>query len=187
MRWQVKDFVLAGVFGVMTFAVAFLLGAGIILTTGIPATGGIANIFVAVFIVVIGLHLVPRYGFAALSIGILFLVATPTIIGGPPGVYKIANGILIGLVIDTILHLGRRRKAAYILAGSAGAMTSILSIYGAMRLLHLPGVERLQPLVLALTLIQGVTGALGAWLAVEVFHRRLQHLQAVQRLMVKDE
>lgn len=184
-KWESKDFVISGILAALTFALAFALGAGIILATGIPATGGIANIFVSVLVLIIGVQLVPKFGFSVLTIGLVFTFAIPTIIGGPPGVYKIANGVLIGLVADTILALGRRKRWVHILAGSLGAVTSILSVYVALVLLKLPGATKLAPLLIPLTLMQAVLGGAAAWVGLQIFERRLSKLTAVQRLIAR--
>lgn len=184
-KWEVKDFVLSGILAALTFALAFALGAGIILATGIPATGGIANIFVSVLVLIIGVQLVPKFGFGTLTIALVFTFAIPTIIGGPPGVYKILNGILIGLVADIILVLGHRKRWAHIVAGALGAVTSILSVYAALLILKLPGASKLAPLLLPLTLMQAVLGAAAAWVGLQIFERRLSKLTSVQRLMAR--
>jgi hypothetical protein len=182
-KWEIKHFIISGILAAVTFAIAFALGAGIILATGIPATGGIANIFVAVLILVIGARMVPKFGFATLTVGLVFTFAIPTIIGGPPGVYKVANGVLIGLVVDVILVAGRRSRWAHVLGGACGSMVSILSIYVALVLLKLPGAQRLAPLLLPLTLMQAILGALAAWIGLIIFERRLSRLTSVQRLV----
>lgn len=184
-KWEVKDFVLSGILAALTFALSFALGAGIILATGIPATGGIANIFVAVLILIIGVKLVPKFGFGTLTVGLVFTFAIPTIIGGPPGVYKVLNGIVIGLVADSILALGHRKRWVHILAGSLGAVTSILSVYVALVVLKLPGATKLAPLLIPLTLMQAVLGAAAAWIGLQIFERRLSKLTSVQRLMAR--
>lgn len=182
--WPLKIYLLAAMLAALTFALAFVLGVGLIVTTGIPATGGIANIFVAVLIMIIGARLVPRFGFATLTLTLLFLFAVPTVIGGPPGPQKIINGLVIGLAADVILAVGKRSWWAHIVAGSVGAMVSIVSIYFVMLALSLPGVDKLAPLLLPLTLMQGVLGALAAWLALVLYDKRLAKLAAVKRLAV---
>ncbi len=181
--WKTKHFILAGILAAATFAAAFGLGAGIIMATGIPATGGIASIFAATLLIIIGMKIAPRFGFATLTVGLVFTLAIPTIIGGPPGIHKIVNGLLIGLVMDIVALLGRRTRVAYILAGSLGAMTSILSVYAALVLLRLPGVDRLRPLLPVLTILQGVMGALAGWVGIFLFEQRLKKLEAVRRIM----
>lgn len=183
MNWPTKHFIFAGILGATTFAAAFVLGAGIISATGVPATGGIANIFVCIFVIVIGMKIVPRFGFATLAVALVFTFAVPTLIGGPPGIHKIINGLLIGLVLDLVAAALGRTRAAYVAAGSLGAMTSIVSIYFMLVLLGLPGAAKLRPLLLPLTVMQGVMGSLAGWAAVSVFQRRLCKLEPVRRLM----
>ncbi len=181
--WRIKHYILAGILASVTFAVAFALGAGIIAATGIPATGGVANIFAAVLVITIGLKLVPRFGFATLTLGLLFAFAVPTIICGPPGIYKIVNGVIVGLGVDVIVMLGKRTWLAHVAAGMVGAVLSIVSIYFALVLLGLPGADRLLPLLLPLAGLQAVIGAVAAWAGLSLFERRLKRLETVKRLM----
>lgn len=182
-KWALKHFIISGIVAALTFALAFALGAGIIFATGIPATGGILNIFVAVLVVMIGLKIVPKFGFGTLTMAIMFAIAIPTVIGGPPGVYKIIDGILIGLTLDIITSIGRRSDLSHVIAGSVGAMVSILSLYFALVILNLPGVDRLAPLLKFLVPLQGITGALGTWAGLAIFKKRLKNISAIQRLM----
>lgn len=182
-KWQIKHYILSGIFAALTFAIAFALGAGIIMATGIPATGGFVNIFAAVFVVMIGLKIVPKFGFGILTMSIMFAIAIPTVIGGPPGIYKILIGFLIGFTFDLVLLLGRKANLSYILAGSLGAVVSILSVYFSLIILQLPGIEQLRPLLKYLVPLQAITGALGAWISIAVFNKRLSKLSAIQRLM----
>lgn len=181
--WEIKHFVLAGVFGALTFVVAFALGAGIILATGIPATGGLVNIFAAVLLMIIGIRIVPKFGFATLAMAIMFSIAIPTIIGGPPGVYKVVNGILIGLSFDIVALLLGRTRWGYVVAGSFASVISLLCVYFALVILQLPGIEKLEPLLKFLIPVQAINGALGALVANLLFDKRLKNISAIQRLM----
>ncbi len=181
--WQTKHFVLSGIFASLTFAVAFLLGTGIILATGIPAVGGIANIFASVLVIMIGIKIVPKFGFATITMGIMFAIAIPTVIGGSLGIFKVINGILIGLTFDIIVTLGKRTFLSHLLGGAIGSMVSILSLYFALDLLDLPGIDKLQPLLKYLVPFQAINGALGAWAGIAIFNKRLRHISAIKRLM----
>lgn len=183
MKWTTRDYVISGVFGAAAFAVAFALGAGVIVATGIPATGGLANILVAVLILTIGAHLCPKFGFMTLTAFILFFLAIPTVIGGPLGPYKVICGLAIGLTFDVVLMILGRGRVGFAVAGSAAAMVSILVIYFLLTFLRLPGVDRLAPLLIPLTIAQGVLGALGAIIGFELFRRRLSKLSAVRRII----
>lgn len=181
--WELKDFVFAGITGALIFAFAFLLGSGIILATGIPATGGIANILVAVLLMTIAKHIKPKFGFATLALAITFTIAIPTIIGGTPGAYKIIVGILIGVTIDSAVLIFKNTNISYLIGCSLGAMVSIVSIFIAMKIMVLPGVDKLQPLMLYLTPIQGVNGLIGAFLGNYIFNSKLKNLPAIKKIL----
>ena len=181
--WKINDFAFAGITGALIFATAFLLGAGIILATGIPATGGIVNILVAVLVMTIAKHIKPKFGFATLSLTIMFAIAIPTIIGGTPGVYKILIGFLLGLTFDLVVYLLKNTNKSYLLAGALGSVVSIVSIFFAMKFLELPGVDKLQPLLKFLIPLQALNGLVGAFLGNKIFNNRLKDLPAVKRMM----
>lgn len=181
--WELNDFVFAAITGALIFAFAFLLGSGIILVTGVPATGGIANILVAVFFMTIAKHIKPKFGFATLALAITFTIAIPTIIGGTPGVYKIIVGILIGLTIDFTVLILRGSNISYLIGCSFGAMVSIVSIFLAMKVMNFPGIEKLQPLMKYLIPFQGLNGLLGAFLGNKVFNSRLKDLSVIKKFM----
>jgi hypothetical protein len=186
-KWQLKHFIISGIFAAVAFAVAFTLGLGIIVATGIPATGGIANIIATTLVLIIGVKIVPRFGFSTLTLGLMFTMAIPTVTGGPPGVYKIINGILIGLTADIVLALGKRNNLSHILGGSMAAVVSILSIYAAMVILQLPAANLLRPLLPVLTIVQAVMGALGAWAGLTIFNKRLKNIRFIQQFMAEND
>ncbi len=181
--WQLRDFIFAGIAGALIFAIVFLLGSGIILATGIPATGGIVNIFAAVLLMSIAVRIVPKYGFATLTMAITFSIAIPTIIGGPPGAYKPIIGILLGLTFDSIVLIMKRTTTSHIIGGALASAMSLTVIFFTMQILGLPGVDKLQPLLKFLIPFQALNGALGAWAGNTIFKKRLQNLPAVKRLM----
>lgn len=180
---KLNDFIFAGICGALVFAVAFLLGSGIILATGIPATGGIVNILVAVLLMCIAKHIKPTFGFVTLAMTVTFSIAIPTIIGGPPGVHKILVGILIGLTFDVFVYIFKNSDKGYLIAGALASVVSIVSIFFAMKLIGLPGIEKLQPILLYLIIVQALNGLLGAFLGNKIFNSRLKNLPAIKRLM----
>jgi hypothetical protein len=179
--WRTRDVIFTGVLASTAFAAAFLLGAGIILATGVPATGGMANIFPVVFLAVLGYKICPRPFFGSLTLAIVFLLAIPTVIGGPLGPLKLLNGVIIGLVWDLIVNAGGRRNSAIIGASGVAATVSLLCVYAGLLILRLPAVEKLRPLLLPLALVQAVLGLLAAFLALRIYHARISKWPAVQR------
>ncbi|HEY0156162.1 MAG TPA: hypothetical protein VGF28_02615 [Thermoanaerobaculia bacterium] len=179
--WRTRDVIFTGVLAATAFAAAFLLGAGVILATGIPATGGMANIFPVVFLAVLGYKICPRPFFGTLTMAIVFLLAIPTVIGGPLGPLKLVNGIIIGLVWDLIIVAGRRKNGAIIVASGVAAVVSLLCVYAGLIILKLPAVGKLRPLVLPLSGIQAVLGVVAAYLALKIYDARVSKWPAVQR------
>ena len=152
-----------------------------ILATGIPATGGMANIFPVVFLAVLGYRICPRPFFGTLTMAIVFLLAIPTVIGGPLGPLKLVNGLIIGLVWDLIVNAGGRRNGAIIAASGVAATVSLLCVYAGLLILRLPAVEKLRPLVLPLAVVQAVLGVVAAYLALRLYDARVSRWPAVQR------
>lgn len=179
--WRTRDVIFTGVLASTAFASAFLLGAGVILATGIPATGGMANIFPVVFLAVLGYRICPRPFFGTLTMAIVFLLAIPTVIGGPLGPLKLVNGLIIGLVWDLIVNAGGRRNGAIIAASGVAATVSLLCVYAGLLILRLPAVEKLRPLVLPLAVVQAVLGVVAAYLALRLYDARVSRWPAVQR------
>jgi hypothetical protein len=179
--WRTRDLIFVGVLASTAFATAFLLGAGVILTTGIPATGGMANIFPVVFLAVLGYRICPRPFFGTLMMSIVFLLAIPTVIGGPLGPLKLASGVIIGLVWDLVVNAGRRSFGAVLLASALAATVSLFCVYAGLVILRLPAVERLKPLLLPLAGVQAVLGTAAAYLALRVYDRRVSKWPAIQR------
>ncbi len=179
--WRTRDFLFTGLLAAVVFAVAFLLGTGIIAATGIPATGGLGNIFAAVFLLVLGFQICPRRFYGTLTLGIMFAIAIPTTIGGPIGPLKVVNGAVIGLVFDLAVILGRQRQAAQVLGAGMASVVSLWGVYLGLVILALPGVENLKPLLLPLSLAQFLMGVFAAFLAIRLFKDRLYAWPAVGR------
>lgn len=97
-----------------------------------------ANIFPVVYLLVLGFLICPRPFFATLALLVVFLLAVPTVIGGPLGPLKIVNGLVIGIVWDSVVALGGRRKAAIIVASGVAATVSLLMVYAGLLVLRLP-------------------------------------------------
>lgn len=181
LKWRTRDAIFAGVVGTAAFAAAFLLGTGIILVTGIPATGGMANIFPVVFLAVLGFRISPRPLFGTVVLTIVFLLAIPTLIGGPLGPLKLINGVVIGLVWDAIVTLGRRRNGAIILASTIAAVVSLFAVYVGLVVLKLPAVAKLAPLLGPLAAVQAVLGAAASYLAIKTYEKRVAKWSSVER------
>lgn len=105
----------------------------------------------------------------------------PTVIGGPLGPLKIVSGLVIGLVWDTIIALGARRKSAIIVASGVAATVSLLAVYVGLLILRLPAVGKLEPLLLPLGVVQAILGVAASYLAIKTYEKRVAKWPSVRR------
>lgn len=177
-----KDLAICGAFGALILAMGFILGSAIIMVTGIPATGSLLNVIVAVFIAVIGLKLVHKFGAAIIMLTVEGAISVPTIINGPPGIHKILLLFIVGLTADIILLLTKRSNKGYYLMGLIAGIEIVTLIYASLVLLGLPGADKLQAILIPLAAFSGLMGAIGAYLGVKIYDGKLQNLSVVQSL-----
>lgn len=179
---DVKDLVVCGVFGALILVVGFILGSALLIATGIPATGTLANMLVAVLIAVIGLKIVDKSGAAIVMLTVEGILSVPTLINGPPGVHKILILFVVGLTAEIVLLLTKRTNKGYIFLGLAAGIEIVVFIYLSLVFLGLPGEEKLRAILIPLSLISGLMSGLGAYLGVKIYDKKLQHLGVVQNL-----
>lgn len=179
---SVKDLVVCGAFGALILVVGFILGSALLIATGIPATGTLANMLVAVLIAVIGLKIVDKFGAAIVMLTIEGTLSVPTLINGPPGIHKILMLFIVGLIADIILLLTKRSNRGYIFLGFITGIEIVVFIYLSLLLLGLPGEEKLRAIVLPLSLVSGLMSGIGAYIGVKVYDTKLKHLSVVQNL-----
>ncbi len=163
-------------------ALEFITGSAVIMATGIPGTGSIVDVIIAVFIAVIGLKIVDKVGAATVLVTVSGILSIPTLINGPPGIHKILVMLIVGLTIDVILLLSERSNRGYIFAGLFVGVEIIILIYISLVLLGLPGEQQLRAILIPISLISGIMGAAGAYLGIKVYEGRLKHLSVVQSL-----
>lgn len=193
--WPLKYYLTAAMLAALTIALSLTLGTGLIVATGIPGPGKMASIFVFVMLMIIGVKLAPRTGFATLTATLVFLFVVPIYLGylgaGSSSPQGQILGLLItslpaGVTVDLILVVGRRSRWAHLIAGSVGAVVSFLSSYAAgyaLRVnLGLPYTGESVPWLLWFTAGQAIMGALAAWVGVTIFDKRLSRPVAVKQL-----
>jgi len=179
---SVKDLIVCGVFGALILSVGFILGSAIIMATGIPATGSIANMLAATFIAVIGLKIVDKFGAAIVMITAEGAISVPTLINGPPGLHKVLMLFMVGVVAEIVLLSTKRSNSGYLLFGVILPSLTVFLIYTFLVILGLPGEENLRGILIPLLAVSAVMGSIGAYLGLKVYDEKLQHLSVVQSL-----
>jgi len=177
-----KELAVSGMFGAVGLIVAFLLGTAIITATGIPATGGFGNIFATLFIAVIGIKIVDKFGAGIVLFTVMGILAIPTLIVGPPGIHKIAVMFLLGLIVDVIIYAFKRSDLGYMLGAAGGSACGPVSIYMVLVSLGLPQADALKPLLLVSSITYAILGFAGAYVGLLVYDKKIKHLSVVQNL-----
>jgi hypothetical protein len=181
-----RELAISGVFGALVFVAVFILGSGVLLVTGIPATGGLVNMLVAIFLAVVGAKIIDKFGTITVMLTVTGIISIPTLSFGPPGLHKIPMMFLVGLIIDLVASVLKRENKGYIIGGSIAGFLAPIFIYSTLILLGLPGAEKLEPLLIPLMLVYAVLGLIGAYLGVTTYDKKLKHLSVVQSLKSKE-
>jgi hypothetical protein len=181
-HFTTKELIFTALSGAFVFTVAFALGAALLAVTGTPMVGGIiVNLFVS-FILVSAALVVRKFGILTAVLFIHTLLSTPTINFGPPGAYKILIGITIGLLIDIIIYFANYKKWAYYFGAGLGFLIAVPYMVLFLKLLDMPALGRLLPLMYPLMGIYLVEALLGTYLAIKFYDKKLKHLRIIQQI-----
>nr|CBH38848.1 hypothetical membrane protein [uncultured archaeon] len=180
-----KELAVSGVFGAIALFVAFILGSAILMATGIPASGGLANMFAAIFIAVIGFKIVDKFGAATVFFTVMGILAIPSPIMGPPGVHKVGVMFLMGLIFDIVLFIFKRKNVGYLIGAAITGVDGAIFIYMLLVLLGLPGADLLRPMLIPFSIIYAILGLVGAYTGLLIYEKRIQQLSVVQNLKSK--
>lgn len=141
-KFTLRELALMGVFGALLFFSTFVLGSAILMATGIPASGAIVTITTAFFILIIGAKIVDKFGAATVIVTLAAIFAIPTLTFGPPGLQKVPNFLVVGLVIDIVISLFQRVDRGYIIAGAITGLIMPTTMYVTMVLVGLPACSK---------------------------------------------
>lgn len=181
-HFTTKELIFTALIGALGFVVAFGLGAGLLAVTGTPMLGGIiVNLFVS-FIWVCAVLVVRKFGVLTLILLIHSLLSMPTINFGPPGAYKIIIGVTLGLLMDIILYSTRYKKASYYFSAALGFLLAVPYMILFLKILKMPALEKLSPLMYPLMGIYLVEALIGTYLAFKFYDKKLKYLRIIQQI-----
>jgi hypothetical protein len=181
-KFTARELSVCALFGAVLFFLVFTLGAGIITATGIPMSGGIANMVVAVLVLTIGKNIVPKFGSASLILTVAAIIAVPTITWGPPGIYKVPMQFLLGLTYDLAFYLLGQNKWRDILAGGAVGGIAAPNMYLFLAVLGLPGADKLAPLLAVFSGLYLVLGIFGGHVGKWIYETKLKNRAFIKQL-----
>lgn len=182
LKLTTKDYMFLGIIGALCFVLAFSLGTIINSATGIPMTGGIINGLVVGIVIIIGLKIFDKFGSATVLWIVFSVFASATTTMGPPGIYKIPLGIIVGLVLDIIISISNKKDIGYILGGASMSVTNMFGVYVAMYYLSMPGLDMFKKYLVYLVFFYSILGAFSAWLGLLLYKSKIQNLEVINQM-----
>jgi hypothetical protein len=182
---------------ILAIAVMAILSFGIDTTVGLvlqpvlvahlgPLTGGLVSAIPNAVVIFLGVYLIPRIGGPTLYALIFLTLTTFTASFGPPGIYKIAIGLLLGLTFEVVVIVGRRGDIAYFVAVALAFGLSVDFTYLSWQVFGVASAHnsqvQLRPLLPMLTGVYALLGLLGSWIAYVIYQHRLARYRVIQQL-----
>ena len=175
------------IFGIIAFVIAFGLGSILTMTTGIPLIGGLFNGVLTGIVLTVGL-LSRRFYFGATIMWIAFaLAATITTTLGPPGIYKVAIGLIAGLLWDLVYSwISKYNKWGLIVGGLIGSASIMFSMVFFLRAGFgedaMIALEKYENQFLVIILMNLVITLVGMLLGIQLYNKRLKNLNQFRNL-----
>ena len=182
-----KALVVSGGMSALLFAVNIAIGSALTLAAGIPMASILITGIVFGFFVVLTGTIAREFGSLIVLMTLYSIFSIPTVLLGPPGIYKVAIGFLMGVGFDIPVLLLKRRRFSYYLGLLMAEVFGIPAFFVAFTAMGLPGKEQFLRLWPVLVVVAIATGSLGIFLGQLIFDRKLRNLSQVKALMSKEE
>jgi hypothetical protein len=170
-RFKTKELIVIALVGALLFLIEFLISSVISKVLGLPAVGFLVVIIFWTAIALLGGIIIKKIGTFTLMALIYSLLAIPTEVFGPPGIYKIVPAVLVGGLIDLFVYLFRYKKWAYYIGCSLGQLIGLFLFIAAYFLLGFPGKEEMIASLWFLIASYGGLALIGAWLGFIIFNK----------------
>jgi len=174
--------ILSGAFGGLLFAINLSLGAGLTYATGNPGFSGLITGLTTSFVLFMLMSTTKKFGAITIAFTLYCLLATPTVLMGPPGPYKILVGLVCGLTFDLILYLLKYRFYSFLIGFLGYVFMMLIGTYTAYFYLNLPQLDKFKSLMFILAIIFTVEGWIAAWLSKITFEKRIKKLSIVKKV-----
>lgn len=188
MKWNTTKLIAVGGLGAVTVVLS-LFGAAINAISGIPALGGILNIFVCSMMIALCCLTIDKFGSATLMGLIFSICAIPVPVFGPPGFLpKVLIGIAFGSSADMIyMLLKRNKKIAAIAIGIISSYVTLFLIAWLGSLFSIPGIHELKETLLTIPVILGggIYAAFSGYVGYLVYNK-LKDTAVVKRIRGKE-
>ncbi|MEI7868464.1 MAG: hypothetical protein WCI11_11280 [Candidatus Methylumidiphilus sp.] len=173
---------LSGAFGGMLYAINMTLGAGLTYATGNPGFSGLITGFTTSFVLYMLMSTTKKFGAISIAFTLYCLLAIPTVLMGPPGVYKVIVGLICGLTFDSILYIFRYKFYSFLLGFLGYVLVMLAGTYLAYSSLNLPQLEKFKSFMFVLAAIFIIEGWIAAFLSKIAFDKRIKKLSVVKKV-----
>lgn len=182
MNDKARLWFLSGAFGGMLFAINLSLGAGLTYATGNPGFSGLITGLTTSFVLYILMSTTKKFGAITIAFTLYCLLATPTVLMGAPGPYKILVGLVCGLTFDSVLYLLKYRFYSFLIGFLGYVLVMLAGMYLAYVYLNLPQLDKFKSLMVMLAAIFTIEGWIAAWVGKITFEKRIKKLSVVKKV-----
>lgn len=179
---SVKELSICSGFGALLTVVQLLAGSFVYAVSQVPASASLFSALILGYLGTIPLLLIRKTGAATITILTAAIVAVPLSVFGPPGPYKILQFIPVVLVTEAILIAARWKNFGYVIAMAAAAAIAIPIHYYFITLIGLPAAGLLAKFMLPIMVAVAAEAAIGAWLAIATYEKKLKGLGVIKQL-----
>ena len=183
MKRDSRFWAISGAFGGLLFATNLALGAGLTYLSGNPGMSGLITGFTTAFFFYLAAQFTRRFGAITICFTLYCLLAVPTVLMGPPGLYKIAVGLAAGVVTDAVLVAARFRFGGFLVAFAAFVAVLLAGTFAAFILFEFPNFNRFRDFMFILAAIFTIEGWISAWATRRFLFGRVLKIPAVRRLV----
>jgi hypothetical protein len=162
--------------GVATWVVAASTGQLIVFATGVPASSSLLNGFIVPFLLVFGVLPSKSKFPVTIAFTIYGILATFTVLLGPPGPHKILVALVAGLITDLLIlllykKLKMNKALSYCIAFAVwGSLLAVLARV-AYEIIELPGKESFLELFWVMVIVFVVEAAIAGIVAVKIYDK----------------
>lgn len=162
--------------GVATWVVAASTGQLIVFATGVNASSSLLNGFLVPFLLIFGILPSKSKFPVTIAFTVYGILATFTVLLGPPGLQKVPVALVAGLVADLLiwlLHKKLKMKESWAYCIAFAVWGSLLAVLARVlyEIMELPGKEKFLELFWVMVVVFVVEAAIAGIVAVVIYRK----------------
>lgn len=181
-KFNTKELIFLAILGALAFVIDLVIVSGIDAATGIIGAGFLVSTVFFSMVVTAGVLIIKKFGMYTIGGFVYSVLAIPTLIIGPPGIYKIFIGTFLGLTADVTILLFRFKKIGYYFSLAVANILVLPVILYALIFLGLPGTELLADSLFFLVPVIGVESIIGSWIGIKLYEKKICKLTVVKQI-----